>query len=78
MPLKVDLEESEATTLPLNLDLSGDGEKVIVPLDVIKASLKNADFIGGMDSCLCREANDCKDYPHNLGCLFLVRPVRSS
>ena len=71
MPLKVDLEESEATTLPLNLDLSGDGEKVIVPLDVIKASLKNADFIGGMDSCLCREANDCKDYPHNLGCLFL-------
>ena len=71
MPLNVDLEESECSTLPINLDLSGDGEKVVVPLDVIKASLKNADFIGGMDTCLCRESNDCKDFSHNIGCLFL-------
>lgn len=24
-----------------------------------------------MDSCLCRSSNDCKDYPHDLGCIFL-------
>ena len=70
MPLNVDIAESECT-LPLNLDLSGDGEKVVLPLDIIRLALKKADFIGGMDSCLCREANDCKDYPHDIGCLFL-------
>ncbi|MBQ9130600.1 MAG: 4Fe-4S binding protein [Clostridia bacterium] len=44
---------------------------LVVPMDLIKKSLKNATFIGGMDSCLCREANDCKDFPHDVGCLFL-------
>ena len=62
---------SEQATMPLNIDLSGEGEKVIVPLDVIRQSLKNVTFIGGMDTCLCRESNDCSDYPHDLGCLFL-------
>ncbi|MBR4954836.1 MAG: hypothetical protein IKY46_02845, partial [Clostridia bacterium] len=71
MPLNVDADGSEQATLPLNIDLSGEGEKVVVPLDVIKASLKNVTFIGGMDTCLCRESNDCQDYPHGLGCLFL-------
>ncbi len=71
MPLNVDIEEEQERSLPLNLDISREGEKVVLPLDIIKASLKNADFIGGMDSCLCREANDCKDYSHHIGCLFL-------
>lgn len=44
---------------------------MVVPLDLIKESLKDVTFIGGMDECLCRQANDCKDYPQDLGCLFL-------
>ena len=69
LPLDVD---EESRILAMDEDISGDGgEKVILPLDVIRASLKNASFIGGMDACLCREANDCSDYPHDIGCLFL-------
>ena len=71
MPPEVAIDGTEGATLPLNLDISHEGEKVVIPLDVIKASLKNVDFIGGMDTCLCRESNDCNDYPHGLGCLFL-------
>lgn len=67
-----DMETHTSTVvMPLDVDLSEGGEKVIVPLDIIRESLKTASFIGGMDSCLCREANDCKDYPHDIGCLFL-------
>lgn len=57
--------------MPLNIDLSDKGEKTVIPMDMIKESLKSVDYIAGMNSCLCRDANDCADYPHDLGCLFL-------
>lgn len=57
--------------MPLNVDVTDKGEKVVVPLELIRESLKKVSYIAGMDSCICREANECKDYPHNLGCLFL-------
>ncbi len=67
-----DMEAHTSTVvMPLNVDITDKSEKVVIPLDLIKISLKNATFIGGMDSCLCREANDCKDFPRDVGCLFL-------
>ncbi len=57
--------------MPLNIDITDQSEKTIVPLDMIRHSLKTVDYIAGMDRCLCRDANDCSDYPHDLGCLFL-------
>ena len=29
-----------------------------------------------MDFCICRKSNDCKDYPHEYGCLFLGKGVK--
>ena len=67
-----DMERPTGTVvMPLNVDVSDHGEKTVIPLDLIKESLKNITYIAGMDGCLCREANDCTDYPHDLGCLFL-------
>ena len=67
-----DMERPTGTiVMPLNVDVPKAGEKVVVPLDMVKESLKNVTCISGMDGCLCRQANDCKDYDHNLGCLFL-------
>ncbi len=56
--------------MPLNIDLANQGEKVTVPMDIAKQAVEHATFIAGMDTCLCREANDCKDYPHDMACLF--------
>lgn len=73
-----DMERPTGTVvLPLNVDVSDKGEKVVVPLDLIKDSLKKISYIAGMDSCLCREANDCKDYPHDFGCLFLGEAAKA-
>ena len=70
--LSPDRERQTGTlVMPLDVDITEDSEKTIVPLELIKESLKEVDYIVGMDHCLCREANDCKDYPHDLGCLFL-------
>lgn len=57
-------------TLPLNVDLTEEKEKVVIPMDLVKDALKHASYIVGMDTCLCRDGNDCHDYPHDIACLF--------
>ncbi len=72
------MEKNTSTVvMPLNVDITREGEKVVVPMDMLKESLKNTTFIGGMDTCLCREANGCSDFPHDLGCLFIGEPGRT-
>lgn len=72
MPLKVDDEkEAKARTLAVGEDLTAQAEKCVIPMDLIKEALRRTDFIGAMNTCLCRDAHDCKDYPHDLACLFL-------
>ena len=73
-----DMERQTSTVvMPLNVDLTNQGEKVVVPLELIKESLKTVTYIAGMDGCLCREANDCQGYPHDLGCLFLGEAAKA-
>ncbi|MBQ9852779.1 MAG: 4Fe-4S binding protein [Ruminiclostridium sp.] len=73
-----DMERQTSTlVMPLNVDVTDQGEKVVVPLDLIKESLKNVTYIAGMDTCLCREANQCKDYPMDVACLFLGEPAKT-
>lgn len=72
-----DMERPTGTiVMPLDVDVTDSGEKVVVPLDLIKDSLKKVDYIAGMDGCLCRQANGCQDFPHDLGCLFLGEAAR--
>jgi len=73
-----DMERQTSTVvLPLNVDVTDQGEKVVVPLEFIKESLKNVTYIAGMDTCLCREATGCKDYPHDVACLFLGEAAKT-
>ena len=70
--LAPDMEAHTSTVvMNLNVDITDKSEKVVVPMDIIKESLKHASYIAGMDTCLCRDANGCDDYPHDVACLFL-------
>lgn len=71
--------EAHTSTLvmPLNVDITDKSEKVVVPMDLIKESLRHVDYISGMDTCLCREANDCEDYPKDVACLFMGEPAKT-
>lgn len=64
--------ETVRRIIPVNKTFSLDEQKrVEVPMDLVKKAIMNAKYIGGMKECLCRAGNDCEDYPHDLGCLFL-------
>lgn len=71
--------EAHTSTLvmPLDVDITDKSEKVVLPIDLIKESLKHIDYISGMDTCLCREANGCEDYPVDVACLFMGEPART-
>lgn len=72
-------KETHTSTIimPLDVDVTDKGEKVVLPIDLIKESLKHMKYISGMKTCLCREANDCEDYPVDVACIFMGEPAKT-
>ncbi len=48
-------------------------ENTPLPSQVLGEMIKKSTYHFIMDSCICRTSNNCQDYPHDLGCLFLGR-----
>jgi ferredoxin len=46
---------------------------VVLPSEVLREVIKRSNYHFIMNFCICRVSSDCKDYPHELGCLFLGR-----
>lgn len=49
----------------------GEGENLVLPSRVVEHFVEKAGYHWIMNTCICREASDCRDYPKDLGCLFL-------
>ncbi len=50
-------------------------ENIILPSDVVEHFIHHARYHFVMNACVCRVANNCEDYPIDLGCLFLGEAV---
>ncbi len=46
-------------------------ESVVLPSRLVEHFVEKANHHWIMNTCICREASGCRDYPVNLGCLFL-------
>jgi ferredoxin len=44
---------------------------IVMPSQVVEHFLRRSRHIFIMNTCMCRDSNHCKDYPHDLGCIFL-------
>ena len=51
-------------------------ESVVLPSRIVEHFVRQASFRFIMNTCLCRSAAGCKDYPIDLGCLFLGEAAR--
>ena len=49
----------------------GEYNEYVLPSQVLEYFIKKANYHWIMNFCICRESMQCKDYPINLGCLFL-------
>ncbi len=48
---------------------------MVLPSRVVEHFINESRYIFLMDRCICRNANECQDYPEELGCIFLGRGV---
>jgi len=46
-------------------------ESIVVPSKVVEHFIEKSSYRFIMDFCLCREAMQCKNYPIELGCIFM-------
>lgn len=49
--------------------------ETVLPSQVVEHFIRNSRYIFLMNRCMCRDANHCKDFPRDLGCIFLGRGV---
>jgi ferredoxin len=50
-------------------------DNIVVPSTVVAHFIEEASYIFLMEHCICREAADCQDYDHDIGCIFLGEAV---
>jgi len=56
----------------INVDKSiNKQDEYVLPSQVLEHFIKKANYHWVMDFCICRSSMKCKDYPIELGCLFL-------
>jgi ferredoxin len=67
---------SQGVSLPLNVDLSAQAQKVTVPIDLMKECVRRASYRLAIHRCLCRDAHHCKNYSHEIACIFLGEGAR--
>ncbi|HUT54180.1 MAG TPA: 4Fe-4S binding protein [bacterium] len=48
-----------------------DPGSMVLPSKVVGHFIERANFLWIMNTCICRDASHCRDYPIDLGCLFL-------
>jgi ferredoxin len=59
-----------ARAIQINESLLG-AEDIVLPSEVVKHFIQQANVHWIMDNCICRQADRCETYPVDLGCLFL-------
>ena len=48
----------------------------VLPSEVLKEMIRKSTYHFIMNFCICRVSTDYKDYPHELGCLFLGKGAK--
>jgi Pyruvate/2-oxoacid:ferredoxin oxidoreductase delta subunit len=62
-------------TVPVNVEVQE--TSAIMPFDAIRRLVEAASYVAMADTCLCRQAHRCKDYPASPGCVYLGEGART-
>ncbi len=75
LPRNETINNLKTENIEINRDIPV-SEDVVLPSEVLKDLIKRSSHHFIMDFCICRVSSDCKDYSHNLGCLFLGKGTK--
>ena len=71
IPLYVD---TKVQSLNIPIDLKKD--MVTPPVELVKDAIRASEYRVIMHSCICRTMDGCKDYPLDLGCMFIGKAAK--
>jgi ferredoxin len=69
-------DKDDITFIPINESLEHQ-EHVALPSDIIRHFIMRSPYIWIKDKCVCRTAENCKNYPRDLGCIYLGTAVKN-
>jgi ferredoxin len=72
LPRNGSIQNTSTMEIHINQDIPVN-QNIVLPSEVLKEIIKSSKYHFIMDFCICRVSSDCKDYPQELGCLFLGR-----
>lgn len=75
VPSNQSVKNISSQTIRMDYDISKP-DMIVMPSDIIKSVINEADDIVVMNKCLCRNSTGCTDYPRDLGCIFLGKTTR--
>jgi ferredoxin len=58
------------SVIPVNQQLTRESDTVL-PSQILETLIRRANHHWIMNFCICRESSQCKDYPTELGCIFM-------
>lgn len=65
--------EAKKRARTISMDIEVQKADVVVPSKVIDELIDRSRYVFKLNRCPCRDANGCKDYPIEYGCIFLGR-----
>jgi ferredoxin len=60
----------QATMIPIHEKLQT-GKNSFIPAEILTPIIQNASYRFILSGCLCRESENCQNYPQDFGCLYL-------
>ncbi|MGI6590884.1 MAG: indolepyruvate ferredoxin oxidoreductase subunit alpha [Eggerthellaceae bacterium] len=70
-------KHAKKTTIEVNQTLYSNVHKMNPPIEMMKDTVARSSYRAIMHECVCRKIQGCKDYPLDLGCLFIGPAARS-
>ena len=61
---------NQVVILPVNEQIS-QPHSTVLPYELLRSLVENSSQRFVLDNCMCRANEDCGQYPHTIGCLFL-------
>ncbi|QLH74522.1 MAG: 4Fe-4S binding protein [Methanomassiliicoccales archaeon] len=61
----------KARSRSISMDIEVERKDIVVPSAIIDHFIERSRYIFKMDKCVCRDSNNCRNYPKELGCIFL-------
>jgi ferredoxin len=66
----LDTENSNLSYIPIHEDLELP-EGIVAPVSIAEHFIRQSSYRFKMEYCPCREANDCQNFPHDIGCIWI-------